>query len=178
MVHGHNDLAWKARKEETFARDRYTCKKCGVKKGEYTFTGISLYPRYIKQEGDLFTYHKPRVFNEDQLSFNNQVPINCFVETGRSRKQVNAYPYFFIGLTKDRNADGVLIKKMIEWFIENNPKVFSNVRPWQIPAVKVILDAHHLNGVGNDDRLENLITLCRICHQKTHGAFFKDLDYD
>lgn len=32
------------------------------------------------------------------------------------------------------------------------------------------LHVHHVNGDPNDNRLENLVTLCRDCHLLIHGA--------
>jgi len=32
------------------------------------------------------------------------------------------------------------------------------------------LHVHHINGDGNDHRVENLRTLCRDCHRERHGT--------
>ena len=41
-----------------------------------------------------------------------------------------------------------------------------SIREWQAKALTLHLD--HVNGVNNDNRLENLRFLCPNCHQQTH----------
>ena len=58
-----------------------------------------------------------------------------------------------------------LKKRLLEAGLKTNRCERCNLEEWR--GEPIVIALHHLNGDGNDNRLENLVFLCPNCHSQT-----------
>jgi len=57
--------------------------------------------------------------------------------------------------------------RLINLGIKENKCECCGITEWQGKPIRIQL--HHINGIHNDNRLENLMMLCPNCHSQTHN---------
>jgi len=60
-----------------------------------------------------------------------------------------------------------LKRRLFEAGLKENRCERCGIREWQ--GEPLVMALHHLNGVGNDNRFENLVLLCPNCHSQTEN---------
>lgn len=71
-------------------------------------------------------------------------------------------------LTKDSEYNRTKLKeRLIESGLRENKCAICGISKWQDKPIS--LQLHHINGVNNDNRLENLQLLCPNCHSQTEN---------
>lgn len=111
----------------------------------------------IKELGLDTTHFTGQAWSKNQSYFNNDS-----IKTSTDNRAKPLDHYFYIG-SKYNNQD--LLQKIIRYGLKPYKCEICHLDKWNDKPI--VLELHHLNGIYNDNRLDNLQIICPNCHSQT-----------
>jgi len=141
----HNNVKYKWRKEnlEIIVKNSYTYKECLIKSGIHNFgSSMNTLKKYIKKYNISIIHFDNRI---DKMIKTNTISLNKI-------------------LVKNSNYNRTRLKERLykEGLKERKCELCGQDEIWKGEKMSLILD--HINGINNDNRIENLRIVCPNCN--------------